>query len=68
MAGGLVSPSPSDLPRLPPWAAPNGWDYWGRPWAYMDAPSGHKRVGVSSALSLSTPLVGDCGSLGGLST
>ncbi len=50
--GGLVSPSPSDLPRLPPWAAPNRWDYWGRPWAYMDEPSGHKGVGVSSALFL----------------
>ncbi len=49
--GGLVSPNPADLPRLPPWVAPNGWDYWGRPWAYMDAPSGHREVGVSSALS-----------------
>ncbi len=25
--GALVSPRPSDLPRLPPWATPNGWDY-----------------------------------------
>ncbi len=49
--GGLVSPDPVDLPRLPPWAAPNGWDYWGRPWAYLDAPSGHQEVGVSSTLS-----------------
>ncbi len=46
--GGLVSPEPATLPRLPPWAAPNGWDYWGRPWAYIDAPSGHPEVGVSS--------------------
>ncbi len=51
MVGGLVSSKPDDLPWLLPWAAPNGWDYWGRPWAYMDAPSGHKEVGVSSTLS-----------------
>ncbi len=48
---GLVSPEPATLPQLPPWAAPNGWDYWGRPWAYIDAPSGHSEVGVSSTLS-----------------
>ncbi len=48
---GLVSPSLSDLPRLPPWAAPNGWDYWGRPWAYLDAPRGHREVGVNSAIA-----------------
>ena len=51
VVGGLISPNPASLPRLPPWAAPNGWDYWGRPWAYLDAPSGHKEVGVSSTLS-----------------
>ncbi len=49
--GGLISPNPDDLPRLPPWAVPNGWDYWGHPWAYMDAPSGYRQVGVSSTLS-----------------
>ncbi len=48
---GLVSPQPMTLPRLPPWAAPNGWDYWGRPWAYFDMPSGHSEVGVRSTLS-----------------
>ncbi len=26
--GGLVSPNPTSLPRLPPWATPNGRDYW----------------------------------------
>ncbi len=49
--GGLVSPNPADLPWLPPWAMPKGWDYWGRPWAYLDAPSSHREVGVSSTLS-----------------
>ncbi len=47
----LVLPRSSDLPRLPPQAAPNGWDYWGRPWVYLDAPSSHSEVGVSSALT-----------------
>ncbi len=51
MVGGLVSPNPADLPRLPPWAAPNEWDYLGQPWAYLDAPGGHRDVGVSSTLS-----------------
>ncbi len=27
------------LPRLPEGHEPKGWDYWGRPWAYMDCPS-----------------------------
>ncbi len=49
--GGLISPDLASLPRLPSWAAPNGWDYWGRPWAYLDAPSAHTEVGVSSTLS-----------------
>ncbi len=51
VVGGLISPNPASLPRLPPLAAPSGWDYWGRPWAYLDAPSGHKEVGVNSTLS-----------------
>ena len=51
MVGTLVSPRPCDLPRLPPWAAPNGWDYWSRPWAYFDVPSSHNEVGVSSMLT-----------------
>ncbi len=48
-----MSPDPATLRTLPspPWAAPNEWDYWGRPWAYIDAPSGHSEVGVSSTLS-----------------
>ncbi len=49
--GTLVSTGPSDLPRLPAWAVPNGWGYWGCPWAYLDAPSGRSEVGVSSTLS-----------------
>ena len=27
------------LLRLPDWGAPNGWDFWGRPWAFVDAPN-----------------------------
>ncbi len=34
----VVSPARATLPSLPVWGSPNGWDYWGRPWAYMDAP------------------------------
>ncbi len=34
----VASPVRDTLPRLPAWGSPNGWDYWGRPWAYMDAP------------------------------
>ncbi len=49
--GGSISQDLANLPRLPPWVAPNGWDYRGRPWAYLDAPSGHREVGVSSMLS-----------------
>ncbi len=37
------------LPRLPKWGSPNGWDYWGRPWAYMDAPNRHSDLKVKSA-------------------
>ena len=33
------SPARETLPRLLVWGSPNGWDYWGRPWAYMDAPN-----------------------------
>ncbi len=65
MVGTLLSHRPSNLPCLPPWAAPNRWDSWGRPWAYLDAPSVHSEVGVSSAHS--TLYQGDRGSLDGLS-
>ncbi len=41
-------PQVVELPHLPDWVAPNGWDFWGRPWAYMDAPSGNSKVGVTS--------------------
>ncbi len=43
------SPWQSSLPRLPKWGSPNGWDYWGRPWAYMDAPNRHPDLKVKSA-------------------
>ncbi len=33
----VTSPARETLPHLPIWGSPNGWDYWGRPWAYMDA-------------------------------
>ncbi len=46
--GNLVTPHSQDLPFLPPWAAPIRWDYWGRPYAYMDEPSGHPKVGVEN--------------------
>ncbi len=44
----IETPQLTELPHLPDWAAPNGWDFWGRPWAYMDAPSGNSKVGVTS--------------------
>ncbi len=44
----IETPQLAELPHLPDWAAPNGWDFWGRPWAYMDASSGHSKVGVIS--------------------
>ncbi len=33
------------LLRLPDWGAPNGWDFWDRPWAYVDAPNRPKETG-----------------------
>ena len=30
------------------WGSPNGWDYWGRPWAYMDAPHNCPDIKVMS--------------------
>ncbi len=44
----IPTPQIQQLPHLPDWAVPNGWDFWGRPWAYMDAPAGHSTVGVKS--------------------
>ncbi len=32
-------PIHDSLLRLPDWAAPNGWDFRGRLWAYMDTPN-----------------------------
>ena len=45
---GPWSPWQNTLPRLPEWGSPNGWDYWGRPWAYMDAPNKHPAIKVQS--------------------
>ncbi len=56
-ATNLVSPEIHELPHLPTWAVHNWWDYWGRPYAYIDAPSGHADVGVSSALAPPLPWV-----------
>ncbi len=47
--GGPWSPWQNTLPRLPEWGSPNRWDYWGRPWAYMDAPNKHPAIKVQSA-------------------
>ncbi len=44
----IWSPHRDTLPRLPPWGSPNGWDYRGRPWAYMDTPNGHGTIPVNS--------------------
>ena len=49
--GGPWFPWQDTLPRLPEWGSPNGWDYWGWPWAYMDAPNGHSAIKVQSAHS-----------------
>ncbi len=46
---GSWSPWQDSLPRLPEWGSPNGWDYWGRPWAFMDAPNRHPDLKVKSA-------------------
>ncbi len=48
---GPWSPWQNTLPRLPEWGSPNGWDYGGRPWAYMDAPSKHPAIKMQSAHS-----------------
>ncbi len=48
---GPWSPWQDTLPRLPEWGSPNGWDYWGRLWAYMDAPNRHHAIKVQSAHS-----------------
>ncbi len=46
---GSWSPWQNSLPRLPEWGSPNGWDYWGRPWAYMGAPNRHPDLKVKSS-------------------
>ncbi len=49
--GGPWSPWQNTLPRLLEWGSPNGWDYWERPWAYMDAPNRHSAIKVQGAHS-----------------
>ncbi len=44
----VMSPARGTLPRLPVWGSPNGWDYWDRPWAYMDAPHNDPDLKVMS--------------------
>lgn len=39
-----------ELHRLTSWAAPNGWNYWGPPYAYIDASSGHPDMLLESTL------------------
>ncbi len=57
-ATNLVSPEIHELPHLPTWAVHNWWDYWSRPYAYIDAPSGQ--------CAHPTITVGDGGSSGEL--
>ncbi len=44
----VTSPARETLPRLPVWGSPNGWDHWGRPWAYMDAPHNNSDLKILS--------------------
>ncbi len=44
----ITTPQLSQLQHLPDWAASKWEGLLGRPWAYMDAPSGHPTVGVAS--------------------
>ncbi len=44
----VTSPVRETLPRLPVWGSPNGWDHWGRPWAYMDAPHNNPDLKILS--------------------
>ncbi len=53
----VASPARASLPRLPAWGSPNGWDYWGRPWAYMDAPHNSPDLKVMSVYKPVAPRV-----------
>ncbi len=44
----VTTPERERLPCLPEWGAPNGWDFWGRPWAYVGVPNGQPDVGVTT--------------------
>ncbi len=48
----VASPARGTLPHPPAWGSPNGWDYWGRPWAYMDAPHNSPNLKVLSVHKL----------------
>ncbi len=37
-----------DVASLTPWGYPNEWDYWDRPWPYMDALHNHADLKVES--------------------
>ncbi len=44
----VPTPERERLPCLPEWGASNGWDFWGRTWAYVDVPNGQPDVGVTT--------------------
>ena len=44
----VPTPERERLPFLPEWGAPNGWDFLGQPWAYVDVPNGQPDVGVTT--------------------
>ncbi len=43
------------LPTMPSWLSPNGWDYRGRPWAYIDIPADHPAMDELKIVSVHEP-------------